>query len=164
MIESKMMADVLRNKMCISTPRTDEFENECGENGCRKYGQKNHRWWDKSTGRQIEHLICWFSRKYYGGSTQKCIDICNCRNCAFKKVKNKPEDFVEEKEARKVFGRMKKPEMYICIAEVLEVLEEKELIEFVKEIKDAIDRGKSWKCVCNKYLNWEMVDKKITMI
>ena len=59
------------------------------DNGKRKYAQLNNRWWDNSTGTQKEHLICWFSRKYYtDGSTQKCIEDnysrC-CKDCYFKK-------------------------------------------------------------------------------
>lgn len=161
MIESKLMADVLRSKVNKSTLKTDEFENECDENGCRKYGQNDKRWWDESTGRQIEHLICWFARKYYKGSTQECYDNCNCENCAFKDMQKKPEGFGEEKDAKKVFNRMGKPEMYICIAEVLEVIREEKLIEFVSKIKEAMNNEKSWREVRKQYFVWEMIEEKI---
>lgn len=54
-MKSIEFAKVLRS-LNVLTPITDQFENERDEKGVRKYGQKNNRWWDYSTGSLKEHL------------------------------------------------------------------------------------------------------------
>ena len=73
----------------------------------------------------------------------------------------KPENFGEQKDAKKVFNQMRRPEMYICMAEVFGVFENDKLIKFIDEIKEAMDNKKSWKEVCKNYLPWETIEEKI---
>ena len=49
-----------------------------------------------------------------------------------------------------IFNGMRRPEMYIYIAEALNVFDEDGLKEFVENIKNAIDNNESWKKVINK--------------
>ena len=55
---------------------------------------------------------------------------------------------------------MRRPEMYIYIAEALGILEEEELKLFVDDIKKAIDNSESWQKVINKGWLWDRVEKK----
>lgn len=149
-MESQFFAEALRISS-TPTPMTKEFEME--------YGQKKNRWWDKSTGNQKEHLICWFSRKYFGGSTKKCVEnnLSKCKYCYFKETDWFP-DYGEETDARKVFERMKKPEMFIYIAEALQVLTQPELENYISETKNTMDTGPNWSDIRKKYLKWEQVE------
>ncbi len=163
-MESDKFAEILR-KINKEITITNQFESAVNENGERKYGQKKDRWWDESTGSQKEHVICWFSRKYHDGSTQKCIDSnfpSTCTQCYFadKDKKEKPEGFGKEQDAQKIFNKMRRPEMYIYIAEALDVFSEEELNTFVDNIKRAIEKNESWKNVINKYLTWDKVEEK----
>lgn len=161
MTESRIMAEMLRNNLDRKTPKTDEFEEAIDVNG-RRYAQEKKRWWDKSTGRQLEHLMCWYSRKYYNGSTKECMTACKCENCYFKNVSNPPEDIKEVREANKVYNRMGRPEMYICIAEVLELLEEDKLEQLIGEVKEAMNKNRRrWKYIFKEYFTWEDVEKKL---
>ena len=153
-MESELFAKVLQ-KIDKPTPVTEQFE--------KKYGQKDKRWWDKSTGSQKEHLICWFSRKHHNGSTSMCIKERNCESCYFKTLKPIPEEYEaykEQKDAEKVFNWMGRPEMFIYIAEALQVLSEEQLKNYVDETKKAIEKDGKWKLVRQKYLTWNMVEKK----
>ena len=160
-MESQLFASVLR-KVNVPTPLTEEFESALDENGNRRYGQQKNRWWDNSTGNQKEHLICWFSRKHYEGSTSECIENnlgCVCKLCYFTQIDNKPEVGIEH-EAEKVFGRMKRPEMFIYIAEALQILNKSKLEDYITETKQAMDKGKSWMDIRKKYINWEQIEVK----
>ena len=157
-MESAKFAEALRI-VNVKTPITDGFEKE--------YGQKDNRWWDKSTGSQKEHLICWFSRKQYGGSTSECIDKnypSICKRCCFAEWEYKPEGFGEQRDAKLVFTKMRKPEMYIYIAEALGILKKEELKNLVDQIKAAIDNNESWKKVVNEELPWVKVEKRVRSI
>ena len=81
---SKYFAEKLR-AIQVDTPLTTKFENELDDNGKRKYAQLNNRWWDNSTGTQKEHLICWFSRKYY---TDGSITADAVKTAILKKIIN----------------------------------------------------------------------------
>ena len=161
---SKYFAEKLR-AIQVDTPLTTKFENELDDNGKRKYAQLNNRWWDNSTGTQKEHLICWFSRKYYtDGSTQKCIEDnysrC-CKDCYFKK-NNQYKNLTQTVDAKIVFNHMRRPEMYFWIAESLNILEPDELAKCIKEVQDALESpNKKWKAAINKYILWEDVESKI---
>lgn len=159
-ISSQQFADVLR-KSTTSTPLTKKFEEEKDKNGERTWGQKKDRWWDNSTGEQKEHLVCWFSRKFNGGSTEECMKNnlgSNCENCYFSKIEKKPSGFGEQIDAQLVFERMRRPEMYFHIAESLGVLERNQLEKFIEEVKVNID---NWRNIRKKYLSWDMVKAKV---
>lgn len=61
-------------------------------------------------------MICWFSRKQYGGSTTKRIESNFpriCEQCYFVDLRNKPEKLGEQHDAQIVFNHMRRPEIYI---------------------------------------------------
>lgn len=152
-ISSQQFADILR-KSITPTPLTKAFEKT-------SLAQNKNRWWDNSTGEQKEHLVCWFSRKFNGGSTEECMKNnlgSNCENCYFSKIKKKPSGFGEQIDAQLVFERMGRPEMYFHIAESLGVLERNQLEKFIEEVKVNID---NWRNIRKKYLSWDMVRNKV---
>lgn len=154
LMESIVFAEVLQ-KTDVPATVTEQFEKE--------YGQEKNRWWDNSTGTQKEHLVCWFSRKYYGGSTTMCIEKKNCESCYFKSLESIPpklNEYKEQKDAGKVFEHMGRPEMFIYIAEVLQVLSKEQFEEYVAETKKAISSNEKWSDVRKKYLTWDMVEQK----
>jgi hypothetical protein len=168
MLTSRYVANVLR-KLEKSTPQTNRFEEERDETGERKYAQKEagaqNRWWDKSTGTQKEHVVCWFARRYYSeGSTKDCIEnnlIENCKECYFEKIRRMP-NCKQMIEAKRVFRYMQRPEMYLWIAEALDIIDEKELENCITELKGIMDENpKKWNSVIKKYITWEMIESSL---
>lgn len=162
---SKYFADKLR-KIQVDTPLTNRFEEEVDCNGKRLYAQLEKRWWDNSTGSQKEHLVCWFARKYCNGSTRNCIEDNykkKCKYCYFVERKEYYE-FSFQDNAKIVFNNMKRPEMYLWIAEALGILKEEKMVECINELKQARNNNFSWKEVINKYISWDDVEKKINLL
>lgn len=163
MITTADFANVLRETHS-PTPQTDEFDRS-------KYAQKEERWWDESTGTQKEHIICWFARKYFdNGSTKKCIESnyhIRCNECHFAKNENSPDCNPQTKNAQYVFNHMKRPEMYLWIAETLKILSEEELRQCICKLKKAMDenpnkrKSKPWKDVIKQYITWEKIEQKL---
>ncbi len=168
MLTSRDFANVLR-KLDRPTLQTNEFEDERDETSERKYAQKKDRWWDKSTGTQKEHLVCWFARKFYSeDNTKQCIEnnlTENCKECYFEKNRDMgkwKQKIKIQNEAKNIFNRMQRPEMYLWIAEALDVIEEEKLKECILELKGKIKKEpKKWKVVIKEYIVWEMIENKI---
>lgn len=166
MLTSKDFANKLR-KVIDKEKQTKDFERERDKAGERKYAQKDDRWWDESTGTQKEHVVCWFARKYYSeGSTKECIkenliEQKNCKECYFEKneIMLNCNQIIGAKD---VFAHMKRPEMYLYIVEALDVIDENKLQECIRELKKRMDENpKEWKEVINKYITWDMVERKV---
>lgn len=168
MLTSEEVAIVLR-KLETPTPKTIQFEEMRDETGERKYAQKDtgDRWWDKSTGKQKEHVVCWFARKFYSKNcTLECIknnSNINCKECYFDKNNVAVNDITSQEDAEKVFKSMKRPEMFLWIAEALGAICEHDLDTCIAELKVAMDKNpKLWyKNVIKKYITWDIVKKRI---
>ena len=159
MITSADFANVIRETHS-PTPQTDEFDRS-------KYAQKKDRWWDKSTGTQKEHIVCWFARKYFdNGSTKKCIENnyhIRCKKCSFTEIEDSPDCNPQAKNAHDVFNHMGRPEMYFWIAETLKAISEKDLKDCICKIENAMDNNLSWKEIINEYITWELVELSIRL-
>ena len=56
---------------------------------------------------------------------------------------------------------MQRPEMYLYIAEALDVVNEESLKNCIKELKKSMDENpRKWKKIINSYINWDMVKEK----
>ncbi len=160
-------------KIDTKTPLTINFDTVQDENG-RIYGQEKNRWWDNLENYEgissqkhhvLGHFLCW----YYQGAPSNCTkDNSKCKECYSETLKEM--DLTDsagnsgEYRVSEIYNRMGKPEMYIYIAEALGILKEKELENFVKKIKDAIDNNESWKKVKNEELPWDLVEEKVRSI
>lgn len=156
-------------KVDTKTPLTIYFDTRPDENG-KIYGQEKNRWWDNLENCEdissqkyhvLGHFLCW----YYQGAPSKCTrDNSKCKECYSETLKEL--DLTDAAGNRgkysvsRIFNYMKRPEMYIYIAEALGILEKEELKLFVDKIKKAIDNNESWKKVINKGLSWDRVEKK----
>ena len=142
---------------------TKAFEDEKDENNNRKYAQKDRRWWDNSTKTQKEHLICWFSRRYYNNSTQECINNCfnkSCQNCYFKREKITPiVSKSNKKDAKSIYYSMGRPEMYFCVFELLEIGEPGDLTKCINAVENALDDKASWKNIVTGYAQWDDIER-----
>lgn len=168
----KEFYDVL-GKINKETPKTKTFDEEF-ENGERKWGQKKDRWWDSESiqldnenmSRQKFHVHGHFLCKCYGNIPSKCPKgICaECyieKNCNPKKTKMSND----KEKLKNIYNGMNRPEMYLFIAEALDILNETEFDELVEYIKQNIvlDPSKPGK-VCEKIrerITWDMVKAKV---
>lgn len=139
------------------TPKTIEFD--------REYGQSTDRWWDSkeingiSTQKihVITHFACWYFKE---GGPSKCNER-KCMECYSKKIPDLSSFTDEnEKSVAWIFNRMKRPEMFIYVAEALEILDEEQLTNYISETINAINENQSWTEVRHKYLKWSDVEEK----
>ena len=178
MVTTKQFADVLRN-LEDNAELTKEFENIKDKDKNRIYGQKDRRWWDKNTGSQKEHVVCWFARKYYkNGSAIECKNEnypLNCKECFLcSEEKYMNENCGYQKDAKIVYNKMSRPEMYIWIIEVLGVLEDKnELCKIIDDIKRKMDemKGKPHNTIMKaareiieSFVKWETIEEKVNVM
>ena len=157
-------------KVDTKTPITIDFDTSKKKKKKNIYGQKVNRWWDNLENCEdissqkyhvLGHFLCW----YYQGAPSKCPrDNSECKECYSKTLKGLDLKDALGKSGGKnpvsrIFNSMKRPEMYIYIAEALGILEEEELKIFVDDIKKAIDNSESWKKVINKGWLWDRVER-----
>lgn len=150
------------------TPKTCSFD--------KKDGQKDDRWWDKegigenkeNMSKQQYHIIGYFICQYYNGSgfSGKNSKECKkgCTECYKKKdyvVENPKNDVT----AKVLYGRMRRPEMYMWIVEALGVLEGDQLDNCFQEIEQEWKESKSMaqvrKILKNYEINWEKIEEKL---
>lgn len=150
-------------KVNTKTPLTINFDTI--------YGQEKNRWWDNLENCEdissqkyhvLGHFLCW----YYQGAPSKCPrDNSECKECYSETLKeldltDAAGNSGENNSVSRIFNHMKRPEMYIYIAEALGILEKEKLKQFVDKIKEAIDNKESWEKVINKGWLWDRVEKK----
>lgn len=152
----------LKKKADTKTPLTIDFDKE--------HGQEKNRWWDNLENCEdissqkyhvLGHFLCW----YYQGAPSNCTSKNpECGKCYSEKLAGlnltDTADKSGEYSVSGIFNGMRRPEMYIYIAEALNVFDEDGLKEFVENIKNAIDNNESWKKVINKERLWDRVEKK----
>lgn len=159
----KEFCDVL-GEINKETPKTKAFEED--------YKQKKDRWWDSESiqldnenmSRQKFHVHGHFLCKCYGNIPSKCPRN-KCANCYIEYNCNprKNEMNNDKEKLKNIYNGMNRPEMYLFIAEALGILNETELDELVKYIKQNIDTSQPAK-VCEKIrerITWDMVKAKV---
>ncbi len=161
----KEIADKL-NKLETKTPKTEEFEKDCG--------QKNNRWWDKcdkkdGVSTQKYHVITHFICRYYNGSKFNCSKCPRkCEECYSSDIllNLKPKNNITPEN---VYMNMKRPEMYLWIIESMELSNEK-LDKCIDEIKKVWSNSsiqhnskmKDVRNILNKYeFNWINIESQL---
>ncbi len=126
----------LKKKADTKTPLTIDFDTRPDENE-KIYGQEKNRWWDNLENCEgissqkyhvLGHFLCW----YYQGAPSKCTrDNSKCKECYSETLKEL--DLTDaagnsgNHSVSGIFNGMRRPEMYIYIAEALGIFEKKRI-------------------------------------